>query len=179
MAENEPIHLDLKSFSERLVQYRKAADKTQEQASEFLGMSRPTYFAMEKGLRAPSSEELIQLAEFLNRPLHELVRPGIPVKLEPHLRAGVDANSADAEELKASIQNLERYAEDYRELEEKLGTHLATNYPPEVKLPQRGNLDVYKRQEVGWIADFPSDPCFRPARSRIHLLFRKPPLPNR
>jgi len=164
MAENESLHLNLKSFSERLVQYRKAADKTQEQGAEFLGMSRPTYFAMEKGLRAPSSEELIQLAEFLNRPLHELVRPGIPVNLEPHLRAGVDANSADAEELKASIQYLERFAEDYRELEEKLGAHLTTNYPPEVKLPLRGNL-----------ADFAEGVA---ARERARLQLGDQPVPH-
>jgi Zn-dependent peptidase ImmA (M78 family) len=76
----------------------------------------------------------------------------------------VDANSADAEELKASIQNLERYAEDYRELEEKLGTHLATNYPPEVKLPQRGNL-----------ADFADGVA---ARERARLQLGDQPVPH-
>jgi Zn-dependent peptidase ImmA (M78 family) len=96
--------------------------------------------------------------------VHELVQPGLPVKLEPHLRAGLDANSEDADELKASIQNLERYAEAYRELEQKLGTHLTTNYPPEVKLPQRGNL-----------ADFAEGVA---ARERARLQLGDQPVPN-
>jgi len=161
---NDPSKLDLKGFSERLAQYRKAVDKTQEQAAEHLGMSRPTYIALEKGMRSPSTDEIILLAEFVNRPVHELVRPGLPVKLEPHLRAGVDANSKDAEELKASIRNLEQYAEDYRELEEKLNAHLTANYPPEVTLPQRGNL-----------ADFAEGVA---TRERARLQLGDQPVPN-
>jgi transcriptional regulator with XRE-family HTH domain len=131
------------SFGERVQQYRKAASKTQEQAADHLGMSRPTYIALEKGSRPASSEEIIKLAEFLNRSVNELVRPGLPVKLEPHLRAGIDASSADADELGASIQDFQRFAEDYRDLEIKLEAPLIPNYPPEVQLPQRGSLSEF------------------------------------
>ena len=103
-------------------------------------MSRPTYIALEKGNRVPTTDELLKIAAFLNRTIHEIMRPGLPVKLEPHLRAGIDANSKDAEGLVASIQVLQAFAEDYRELEDKLDARLLTNYPPEVELPQRGNV---------------------------------------
>jgi Zn-dependent peptidase ImmA (M78 family)/DNA-binding XRE family transcriptional regulator len=131
------------SFGERLQQYRKAAGKTQEQAADHLSMSRPTYIALEKGSRAASSEEIIKLAEFMNRSVNELVRPGLPVKLEPHLRAGIDASSADADELGTSIQDFQRFAEDYRDLEIKLEAPLVPNYPPEIQLPQRGSLSEF------------------------------------
>lgn len=137
---NDLIKLDLKSFSERLAQYRKSAGKTQEQVAEHLGMSRPTYIALEKATRPPTSSDLIKLGEFLNRTLHDLVRPGLPVKLEPHLRAGVDPTGKDAGELQSAIHALQEFAEDYRELERILGAQLATNYPSEVQLPHRGNL---------------------------------------
>ena len=132
--------LDLKSFSERLAQYRKSAGKTQEQVADHLGMSRPTYIALEKGTRAPTTDEIIKLADFLNRTIHDLVRPGLPIKLEPHLRAGIDATSKDAKELTAAIHVLQQFAEDYRELEQILNAQLVTSYPPEVQLPQRGSL---------------------------------------
>lgn len=137
---SEPTSLDPKTFGERLAQYRKAGGKTQEQVADFLGMSRPTYIAMEKGVRVPATGEILKLAELLNRSVHDLVRPGLPLKLEPHLRGGIDAASRDAGELTAAIQVLQQFAEDYRELEGLMNAPLATNYPPEVQLPQRGSL---------------------------------------
>jgi Zn-dependent peptidase ImmA (M78 family)/DNA-binding XRE family transcriptional regulator len=137
---NDLIKLDPKSFSERLAQYRKSAGKTQEQVADHLGMSRPTYIALEKGIRLPAMDEIIKLSEFLNRTIHDLIRPGLPVKLEPHLRTGIDATSKDAAELTSAIQLLQQFAEDYRELEQLLNAQLVTSYPPEVQLPQRGSL---------------------------------------
>ena len=51
--------------------------------------SRPTYIAIEKGSdRAAKSNEIIKLAFFLGRKVHELVRPTEPVvDLQPHLCA--------------------------------------------------------------------------------------------
>jgi Zn-dependent peptidase ImmA (M78 family)/transcriptional regulator with XRE-family HTH domain len=140
---SESTSLDPKSFGERIAQYRKAAGKTQEQVADFLGMSRPTYIATEKGVRAPEPREIFKLAELLNRTVHELVRPGLPLKLEPHLRGGIDANNRDADALTVAIQALQQFAEDYQDLERLMNAPLATNYPPEVQLPQRGSLSDF------------------------------------
>lgn len=133
-------NIDPKIFGERVIKYRKAADKTQEQVADALGISRPTYIAIEKGGRVPNPEEIVKLAEILNRSVHELLRPELPVKIEPHLRVGIDTSSKDASEVTKGIRLLEEFAEDYLKLEKLLNTPLTTNYPPEVQLPTRGNL---------------------------------------
>lgn len=157
-------HLDPRVFGERLAQYRKATGRTQEQVAEHLGVSRPTYIALEKGTRSPSPADIVRLAGLLNRSVHELVRPTLPLRLEPHLRAGIDATSKDAAELTSAIQALQQFAEDYRELEQKLDAPLATSYPPEVRLPKRGNL-----------TDFAEGVA---ARERARLQLGDQPVPN-
>jgi Zn-dependent peptidase ImmA (M78 family)/DNA-binding XRE family transcriptional regulator len=127
-------------LGERLVQARKAAGKTQEDAAQHLGLSRPTFIAIEKGNRAASAEELIRLAALYGRTVHELLRPGMPIALEPHLRGVVDPTRREAADVYGAIRELEQYAEDYRELENLLNAPLPANYPPEVRLPIRGNL---------------------------------------
>lgn len=155
---------DPKVFGERLTKYRKAVDKTQEQIAEALGLSRPTYIAIEKGNRAASPEEIIKLAEIVNRPVHELVRSDPPVRIEPHLRVGIDASSKDADEVVKGIQGLEQYAEDYLKLERMLSVPLTTNYPPEIELPSRGNLSDFAEE----VAD----------RERARLQLGDQPIPN-
>src|SRR5436853_6745690 len=87
-------------LGQRVAEARKARGKTQEEVADFLGCSRPTYIAIEKGDRASKSEEIIKLASFLGRSVHELVRPTEPVvDLQPHLRAAVEkikGNEKDA-----------------------------------------------------------------------------------
>ena len=142
-------NIDPKVFGERLAKFRKAAGKTQDQMATVLGMSRPTYIAIEKGTRPASSGEVIQLSAALGRPVHELVRRDPPVKIEPHLRMGVDSSTKDADEVTAGIQVLEGYAEDYLRLERLLKAPLATNYPPEVSLPTRGDLREFAEDVAG------------------------------
>ena len=144
---------DPKALAERLASARKAAGKTQEEAASHLGISRPTFIAIEKGTRPVSADELVKLAAFYGRSIHELQRPGMPIALEPHLRGVVDPSRREAPELHSAIKELEQYAEDYRELEQLLSAPLSDNYPPEVKLPVRGNLhdfaeDVASRERA-------------------------------
>src|SRR5207253_7423373 len=117
----------------------KARGKTQEEVADFLGFSRPTYIAMEKGDRAAKSEEIIKLASFLGRHVHELVRPTEPVvDLQPHLRAAVEKmKGSDKDALNAAIDELQRLAEDYRDLEKLMNSPVRFNYPPEVALTPR------------------------------------------
>src|SRR5207248_9760958 len=85
----EPI--DPRILGQRIAEARKARGKTQEEVADFLGYSRPTYIAIEKGDRPARSEEIVKLASFLGRTVHELVRPTEPVvDLQPHLRAAVE-----------------------------------------------------------------------------------------
>ena len=59
--------LDPKALAERIAAARKAAGKTQEDAAALLGLSRPTYIAIEKGLRPVQPQELVKLAAFFGR----------------------------------------------------------------------------------------------------------------
>ena len=127
-------------FGARLAKFRKAAGQTQDQVAADLGMSRPTYISIEKGVRQATSDEIVRLATLVNRPVHELVRRDAPVKIEPHLRLGVDRTMQDADEVTDGIQMFERFAEDYLRLERLLKMPLAAHYPPEVSLPSRGDL---------------------------------------
>lgn len=136
----QEINHNPRVLGERLVMARKAAGKTQEDAASLLGVSRPTYIAIEKGTRPTQPDELVRLAAFFQRSVHELVRPGAPIALEPHLRGVIDPDHSDATELFEAVEYLQRFAEDYKELERLLDAPLHANYPPEVRLPTRGDL---------------------------------------
>jgi Zn-dependent peptidase ImmA (M78 family)/DNA-binding XRE family transcriptional regulator len=131
--------IDPRIFGQRLAEARKARGKTQEEVAEFLGCSRPTYIAIEKGERAAKPDEIIKLAGFLGRSVNDLVRPSEPaVDLQPHLRAVAERmKGADGKSLNAAINELQRLAEDYRDLEQLAHSPLRFNYPPEVTLNAR------------------------------------------
>src|SRR5260221_16125 len=115
----------------RIAEARKARGKTQEEVAAHLGMSRPTYIAIEKGERPAKPDEIKKLAPYLGRHVHELVRPNEPVvDLQPHLRAEVDkVKHADEPGLRQGIDELQKLAEDYRLLEELTNSPLRLNYP--------------------------------------------------
>lgn len=133
--------IDPTVLGQRLADARKARGVTQEDAAEFLGCSRPTLIAIEKGTRTAKPEEVIKLAAFYGRSVHELVRPGEPIAdLRPHLRGVPQRNKDVGGEIERAIAELQRFAEDYRELEVAMSAPLAPNYPPEVRLT--GRIDV-------------------------------------
>src|SRR5438874_11048635 len=75
----------------RLAEARKARGITQEAAAAHLGYSRPTYIAIEKGERLAKAEEIIKLAAFFGRPVHELLLQSEPITvLSPHLRGEIE-----------------------------------------------------------------------------------------
>jgi Zn-dependent peptidase ImmA (M78 family)/DNA-binding XRE family transcriptional regulator len=139
--------IDPRLVGQRLAEARKAKGVTQEEAAEFLGCSRPTYIAMEKGERPAKAEEIIKLAAFYGRQVHELVRSSEPVvDLQPHLRAVAERmKPADSRELFQAIAELQQFADDYRELQRITKAPLRTNYPPEVMLTPR--IDVAELAE--------------------------------
>lgn len=139
--------IDPRILGQRLAEARKARGVTQEEVARFLGCSRPTYIGMEKGDRPAKYDEIMKLASYFGRKVHELVRPTEPViDLQPHLRAVAEKmRDKDRQELLAAIGELQRLAEDYRELEEIMGATLRFNYPPEVSLDTR--IDVSELAE--------------------------------
>lgn len=140
--------IDPRALGQRIAEARKARGKTQEEVASYLGYSRPTYIAIEKGDRPLKPDEIRKLAQFLGRRVHELVRPGEPVvELRPHLRAVAEKmRDSDEPALLAGIDELQRLAEDYRELETLMNAPLRMNYPPEVKLSTR--IDVGQLAET-------------------------------
>src|SRR5437868_3109204 len=110
-----PLDIDPRVLGQRISEARKARGKTQEEVAEFLGYSRPTYIAIEKGERRAKPDEIIKLASFFGRKVNELVRSGEPVTdLQPHLRAVADRMKvAEQAGLNAAIDQLQALAEDY------------------------------------------------------------------
>ena len=131
--------IDPRLLGSRIAEARKARGKTQEEVANELGCSRPTYIAIEKGDRPLKPQEITKLANFLGRRVHELVRPGEPVvELQPHLRAVAEKmRESDRSDLQVGIDELQRLAVDYRELERLMNSPLRMNYPPEVSLAPR------------------------------------------
>ncbi len=143
---------------QRIADARKARGKTQEEMADFLECSKAAYIAVEKGDRAAKSEEITKLASFLGRKVHELVRPTEPVvDLQPHLRGVVEKmKSADETALNAAIEELQRLAEDYRNLEKLMNAPMRFNYPAEVTLNTRidaaelaESVAMQERQRLG------------------------------
>ena len=136
--------VDPVTLGQRLSEARKESGRTQQQAAEHLGCSRPILIAIEKGTRPARPEEIVKLATFYGRPVHELVRPGEPaVALEPHLRAAVDTTRTDVTEVNEAVKVLERFAEDYRELERLTQSPMVFNYLPEYPIPTNVNLVTF------------------------------------
>ncbi|MEX2306158.1 MAG: XRE family transcriptional regulator [Pirellulales bacterium] len=130
---------DPRLIGQRIAQARKARGKTQEEVANHLECSRPTYIAIEKGERQLKPAEITKLADFLGRRVHELVRPGEPVvDLQPHLRAVAEKmREEDRGALQEGIDELQRLAIDYLELERIMKAPLRMNYPAEISLTSR------------------------------------------
>ena len=144
-------------LGKRISEFRRASGQTQEETAKHLEMSRPTYIAIEKGTRRATQGEVVKLAAFFGRSVHELVRPDMPnVELEPHLRAALDRNLDESDEVFAAIHQLHEFAVDYCELEKIVGAKPFQNYPQEVKVP--GSR----------LSEFAEDVAAR-ERSRLHL----------
>lgn len=132
--------IDPKVLGQRLAEARKARGVTQEDAAKHLECSRPILIAIEKGTRPPKAEELLKLASLYGRSVHELLRPGEPlVDLQPHLRAVAGRTESEDPELTQAIRELQRFVEDYRQLEQLMNAPLKLNYPPEVRLSSHVN----------------------------------------
>lgn len=127
--------MELAGLAGRLVAARKATKLTQEEVATHLGMSRPTFIAMEKGTRRPKRDELLKLAALYAIPLNTLLRNASrPQPLTPHLRAGLDLSAGDQPQLQAAVELLAAYIDDYSFLENLLESRSVTSFPPPIKV---------------------------------------------
>ncbi len=154
--------LELAGLAERLTAARKAAGLTQEEAATNLGMSRPTFIAMEKGTRRPKQDELVKLSALYKAPLNNLLRNASrPQPLTPHLRAGLDMSAGDQPELKSAIELLSAYIDDYSYLESLADGKAVTSFPPPLRIAP-GPVERF------------AEHCAQQERSRLNLGLYQP-----
>ena len=154
--------VDLAGLADRLIAARKAANLTQEAAASHLNMSRPTFIAIEKGVRRPRPEELVKLAALYKEPLNKLLRDDPrPPQLRPHLRSAFDAYPEAKTELEEAVSILSSYIDDYQFLERLVEASPITNFPPVIRIPP------------GAIEKF-AEHCAQQERARLNLGAHRP-----
>lgn len=128
-------NIDWVALGARLQQARKAKGKTQDEAAQALEVSRPTMVSLEQGKRKVSPSELIVLAQLYDVDMNSLLRQRPVVgDLAVVFRARFDhklgemVGEAEGERAAALLQ---RYAENYVELEELLKSSMPKRYPVE------------------------------------------------
>jgi len=154
--------IDLHALAERVVAARKVAKITQESAADHLGMSRPTYIAIEKGMRRPRPDELVKLAELYNEPVSRLLRQEKrPSASQPHLRSELEASAQGEAEIETAISKLLAFVDDYKYLESLAGEKPLEDFPPQVRIPA-GPIEQF--------AEF----CAQDERERLNLGAHQP-----
>jgi Zn-dependent peptidase ImmA (M78 family)/DNA-binding XRE family transcriptional regulator len=117
------------NLPKRLRNARRDRGLTQEAVADHLGLARTSLVALEKGERAVRADELVAMAHLYQRPVDELLRPTPPVEdFVGQFRTSL-SRADDTEALEHAIRRVERYAEDYRELERRAGVTPDHSYP--------------------------------------------------
>jgi len=140
---------------QRLAEARKARSIKQEDAAEHIGVSRPTFIALEKGERAAKPAEIINLAALYGLPVNQFVRATEPLTdFQPHFRAAMEkVKPAETEQLKAAIGQFKVFVENYLDLETRMKAPMRMNYPDPVVLNPHVNVselaeDVANRERL-------------------------------
>ena len=129
-------------IGQRLAEARKARSITQEVAAEHIGVSRPTFIALEKGERAAKPAEIMKLATLYGQPVSHFVRTAEPVTdFQPHFRAAMEkVKPAEVEQLRTAIGEFKVFVENYLDLERRMKAPMRLNYPQPVELNARVNV---------------------------------------
>ncbi|HET6381966.1 MAG TPA: XRE family transcriptional regulator [Armatimonadota bacterium] len=136
-------NVDPRILGARIQEARKVRGLSQQQAAEALGVSRPTYIAVEKGVRPVSPEELVRLAEIYGRTVNEILRRQEPVRdFVSHFRAAASRSSIQDPELEKAVKLLQQLCEDYLYLEEQTASPLPRNYPVFYRVEGRDAVDA-------------------------------------
>ena len=131
-----------RAIGQRLAEARKTRGITQEVAAEHLGMSRPTFIAIEKGERAAKPAEIVKLAALYGQPVHHFVRTAEPViDFQPHFRAAMEkVKPVEADQLRVAVGEFKLFVENYLDLERRMKAPMRFNYPQPVELNARVNV---------------------------------------
>ncbi len=134
-------------IGQRLAEARKARSIKQDDAADAIGVSRPTFIAIEKGEREAKPEEIVKLAALYGRPVSHFVRTMEPLTdFQPHFRLALEkVKPAEAEQLKSAIQEFKGFVENYLDLERRMKSPMRVNYPQPVELNPR--VDVTELAE--------------------------------
>ncbi|MEM7547707.1 MAG: XRE family transcriptional regulator [Pseudomonadota bacterium] len=153
-------NLDEATVGERLRIARESARITQAQAAEKIGVARTTIVAIEKGQRRVRTHELQKLASSYGTSANALLRSeAVHLDLVPRFRKLTQSTEDDVLDAALLLNDLVR---SEVELENALGIHRQTNYPPERPLLP-GNAKSQAEQDAqelrNWLG-LGSGPCF-------------------
>jgi len=134
-------------IGQRLVEARKARAITQEVAAEHIGVSRPTFIALEKGERVAKPAEIMKLATLYGQPVSHFVRTVEPLTdFQPHFRAAMEkVKPTEVEQLREAVGEFKLLVENYLDLESRMKAPMRLNYPQTVELNPR--VDVAELAE--------------------------------
>jgi Zn-dependent peptidase ImmA (M78 family)/DNA-binding XRE family transcriptional regulator len=138
MTKNFSVPSDV-ALGRQLQVARKAAGLTQQEAADHLGVARTTVVAMEQGERKVQPDELVTLADKYGASLHDLLRKrpstgGLDMQFKAYFKQRGMANPDIEDRLEQAAALLQQSAENYLELEEKLGSPLPQNFPQEYSI---------------------------------------------
>ena len=130
------------ALSDRLVAARKARGLTQGTASAHIGMSRPTFIAIEKGTREPKPSELLGLAKLYDTSVNALLRQSPPpLNIAPYLRSVAETSETNVG-LDDAIAKLTALVDDYQFLEAKTQNYGFLNAPARLR-QHHGNITQF------------------------------------
>jgi Zn-dependent peptidase ImmA (M78 family)/transcriptional regulator with XRE-family HTH domain len=136
----------MNNITHRLTLARKSAGLSQEAAATHLGMSRPTFIALEKGTRNVKPEELAALASLYGTSINRLLRDSTPPpEIAPHLRAVISKEGEDAG-LESAVAKLTEFVDDYFFLQSKCSSPSRTSAAPPPQ-PARSPISVERFAE--------------------------------
>lgn len=143
MIADRPAPGDPRMLGLRIQEARKARGMSQQDAAEGLGISRPTYIAIESGKRPLQAEEIIRISELLGRTVHDLLEQSEPIRnFVTHFRVAAARVSVGSADLDAAGSFLQRLCEDYLSLEKLCAAPLARNYPNIYKVDGRATREA-------------------------------------
>jgi len=126
-------NIDWADLGTQLQSARKAVSKTQDEVAALLGVARTTVVAIEQGKRRLNSGELIRLADMYGLDLTRLLKTKpSPDNLSVLLRARFERRLFDLvgeSPVERAVADLQKYAEEYVELETLLDSPLPRRYP--------------------------------------------------
>lgn len=129
MSKEYPIPLD--ELGKRMAAARKARGLSQEIVAQRLGVSRPTYIAMEKGTRVARPEELTLFAELTRRSLNWLLgEHTVLTDFAPQFRQ-TEASKVSEEAVLEAVDAFRQLCEDYMSLEKITGARMPSTLQPD------------------------------------------------